>query len=103
MKKIVQAHHAHTLRPHGLDVELATLRELPRRCTFIHSSNTLYTGGAPPTDAEIAMLPHISRDQITLVKFLGSGAFGEVFEGKAKLGGDIRVAVKVVNLTFTCY
>lgn len=39
------------------------------------------------------------RDQITLTKFLGSGAFGEVFEGKAKglLGNEIetKVAVKV--------
>lgn len=37
------------------------------------------------------------RDQITLKKFLGSGAFGEVFEGTAKglNGGISNVAVKV--------
>ncbi|KOB64926.1 Tyrosine-protein kinase receptor [Operophtera brumata] len=36
-----------------------------------------------PTDAEISNLPHIRREQIRLTKFLGSGAFGEVFEGIA--------------------
>jgi proto-oncogene tyrosine-protein kinase ROS len=39
------------------------------------------------------------RDQITLMKFLGSGAFGEVFEGKAKgisnTTGETKVAIKV--------
>lgn len=92
-----------TLR--GPDVELATLRELPRSRggggMFQHSTNILYNNGLcnPPTDAEIALLPHIRRDQITLTKFLGSGAFGEVFEGKAKdlesSGSETRVAIKV--------
>lgn len=39
------------------------------------------------------------RDQITLINFLGRGAFGEVYEGKAKKiganGSDMKVAVKV--------
>lgn len=37
------------------------------------------------------------RDQITLTKFLGSGAFGEVFEGVARglQSGDTKVAIKV--------
>lgn len=56
----------------GPDVELATLRELPRR--GVHSTNILYVPSANPADD----LPHIRRDQITLTKFLGSGAFGEV-------------------------
>lgn len=36
------------------------------------------------TDAELASLPRINRNQIILIKFLGSGAFGEVFEGLAR-------------------
>lgn len=87
----------------GLDVELATLRELPRRGNFIHRTNTLYSAAGAntdgPTDEEVALLPHIRRHQITLTKFLGSGAFGEVFEGNARnLGdtvGEMRVAIKV--------
>lgn len=39
----------------------------------------------------------LRRDQITLTKFLGSGAFGEVFEGAARglQTGDTKVAIKV--------
>ena len=53
-----------------------------------------------PTDDEIAALPHFRRDQLVLCKFLGSGAFGEVFEGVAKNilnenSGETRCAVKV--------
>lgn len=44
-------------------------------------------------------LPHVSRHCITLTKFLGSGAFGEVFEGTACelpcLPDVNKVAVKV--------
>lgn len=93
-----------------VDVELANLRELPRSRggggMFQHSTNILYNNGScnPPTDAEIASLPHIRRDQITLTKFLGSGAFGEVFEGKAKdlenSGSETRVAIKVSPLSY---
>jgi proto-oncogene tyrosine-protein kinase ROS len=84
----------------GPDVELATLRELPRRGNFVHNTNALYTTADIPTDEEIALLPHIRRDQITLTKFLGSGAFGEVFEGNARNlanseGAETKVAIKV--------
>lgn len=53
-----------------------------------------------PTDSEIANLNHLRRDQLILTKFLGSGAFGEVFEGVVKsLQGEncpeTRIAVKV--------
>ncbi|XP_063241344.1 proto-oncogene tyrosine-protein kinase ROS isoform X2 [Bacillus rossius redtenbacheri] len=85
----------------GPDVELATLRELPRRGNFVHNTNALYATGEAPTVEDLASLPHIRRDQITLTQFLGSGAFGEVFEGVARLlqpaGGDVRVAVKTLR------
>lgn len=52
-----------------------------------------------PTDENIAELPHVRRDQLILAKFLGSGAFGEVFEGVAQNiisdEPDTVVAVKV--------
>lgn len=88
-----------TLRP---DLELATLRDMPR-CrvggTFVHSTNILYTSSDLPLNDSPESLPHIKREQITLTQFLGSGAFGEVFEGKAKgldgIQGETRVAVKV--------
>lgn len=86
----------------GPDVELAILRDMPRGRpggTFVHSTNILYTSSDLPLGDSPESLPHIKRDQITLTKFLGSGAFGEVFEGKAKcldgIAGETRVAVKV--------
>ncbi|XP_030754698.1 proto-oncogene tyrosine-protein kinase ROS-like isoform X3 [Sitophilus oryzae] len=82
----------------GPDVELATLRELPRR--GIHSTNILYVSGAPNND-DITLLPHIRRDQITLSTFLGSGAFGEVYKGIARgVSSDVaeqKVAVKTLK------
>ncbi|XP_021913370.1 proto-oncogene tyrosine-protein kinase ROS isoform X3 [Zootermopsis nevadensis] len=91
-----------TTATRGPDVELATLRELPRRGNFVQNTNALYTTADIPTDEEIALLPHIRRDQITLTKFLGSGAFGEVFEGNARNlansgGGETRVAIKTLR------
>ncbi|XP_075975168.1 receptor protein-tyrosine kinase sevenless [Anticarsia gemmatalis] len=91
-----------TVPRRGPDVELATLRQLPTR----HSTNILYNQGVYcPTDAELAGLPHIRREQITLTKFLGSGAFGEVFEGVARqINGstaDTKVAVKTLRKSAT--
>ncbi|WAR07515.1 ROS1-like protein, partial [Mya arenaria] len=85
----------------GPDLELATLRELP--LTAIQQNNTLYAMNMIPTDDEIAALPHFRRDQLVLCKFLGSGAFGEVFEGVAKniineSSGDTRPYVKVLRI-----
>lgn len=55
-----------------------------------------------PTEEDIASLPHFRRDQLLLTKFLGSGAFGEVFEGLASNilsedSGNTKVAVKVCS------
>jgi proto-oncogene tyrosine-protein kinase ROS len=46
------------------DVELANLRDAPRRGNFVHSNNILYNSG-PLTDSEIALLPQIRRDQVS--------------------------------------
>lgn len=56
---------------------------------------------------DVASLRHFSRDQIKLTMFLGSGAFGEVFEGVAtniisENSGSTKVAVKV-QYTSTCF
>ena len=67
----------------------------------MRQNNALY---APPfADAEdAASLPRVRREHITLTKFLGKGAFGEVYEGLAQqLPGQeecedgVRVAIKV--------
>ncbi|XP_039452249.1 proto-oncogene tyrosine-protein kinase ROS isoform X4 [Culex pipiens pallens] len=80
------------------DVELANLRELPRRGNFIHSNNILYSSG-PLTDSEIALLPQIRRDQITMTRFLGCGAFGEVYEGIVKgFGAEAETSVAIKTL-----
>ena len=56
-----------------------------------------------PTEEDIASLPHFGRHQLILTKFLGSGAFGEVFEGLAanilsEDSGNTKVAVKVSKM-----
>lgn len=98
-----------TIRIGNTDVELAILRDLPRRRNFVQSTNALYTSADfVPCEADLAMLPHIRREQITLTKFLGSGAFGEVFEGNARNLPDVdtvetRVAVKVMLLCSSAF
>lgn len=62
------------LPPLVSDVELATLREIPRG-NFVQS-NALYASTLQ-NDPDDSTLPKIRREQITLAKFLGSGAFGE--------------------------
>lgn len=69
-------------------------------CLICISKLTIIFCSMIPTDRDIAALPHFRRDQLMLTKFLGSGAFGEVFEGVAKNilddnSGKTKVAVKV--------
>lgn len=97
-KKVLQD-NGRDLRP---DLELATLSELPHHGNFIQQNNALYALGDLPSDEDLASLPLIEKDQIILTKFLGSGAFGEVFEGIAQdLGGEglppTKVAVKTLR------
>lgn len=82
-----------------IDVELATLPHLPRSTTFVQSNNILYSFG-PITDGDIALLPQIRSDQITRTNFLGSGAFGEVYEGflgHINTEPKTRVAIKTLR------
>lgn len=65
------------------DVELATLRELPRIGHHMLHHNQLYAHG-PLSDADIDLLPQIRRDHITIEKLLGSGQFGDVYQGKVR-------------------
>ncbi|KAH8415295.1 hypothetical protein KR222_002087, partial [Zaprionus bogoriensis] len=49
------------------------------------------------SDADIALLPQISWNRLTLLRFLGSGAFGEVYEGQLQGEDEAqpqRVAIK---------
>ncbi|XP_017879766.1 proto-oncogene tyrosine-protein kinase ROS isoform X2 [Ceratina calcarata] len=85
------------LPPLMSDVELATLREIPRG-NFVQS-NALYASTLH-NDPDDSTLPKIRREQITLAKFLGSGAFGEVFQGNAKdleRPGITPVAIKTLR------
>ncbi|XP_042220290.1 proto-oncogene tyrosine-protein kinase ROS-like isoform X2 [Homarus americanus] len=88
-------HHHHRSR----EVELATLRQLPTNNNFVTENNVLYNLHTFPGDD--LDLPHVSRHCITLTKFLGSGAFGEVFEGTAcELPGlpeVTKVAIKTLR------
>lgn len=79
------------------DVELGRLREMPQRSTFFHAVNVGYQGAVLFQKRDKNELPRIKREQITLTKRLGSGAFGEVFEGKVRDINDeleTRVAIK---------
>lgn len=84
-----------------------------RRRTFSLISGATMVGQpwAQLTDADIALLPHVNWSQITVAKFIGSGAFGEVYEGllnpteeEANKGGSavIKVAIKVSYPYPTC-
>lgn len=79
---------------------MATLRNMPRRNCWITSTNILYNAG-PLIESDVAALPQIKREQITMTHFLGSGAFGKVYEGiVSNVDGELetRVAIKVSNL-----
>lgn len=58
-----------------------------------------------PSQAEIESLPAFPRDKLNLHKLLGSGAFGEVYEGTAvdilaDGSGESKVAVKVIAAVY---
>nr|XP_012315817.1 proto-oncogene tyrosine-protein kinase ROS [Aotus nancymaae] len=81
------------------DQELAELRGL---AAGVGLANACYAIHTLPTQEEIENLPAFPREKLTLRLLLGSGAFGEVYEGTAVdiLGvgsGEIKVAVKTLK------
>ena len=90
----MQKKQLNQISPLTPDFELARIRELPLRSGFIDANNPMYqmyqvtrVGLSDflstcflqtPTDEELEVIPKIKRCQLTLTKFLGSGAFGEV-------------------------
>ncbi|XP_075057024.1 proto-oncogene tyrosine-protein kinase ROS [Mixophyes fleayi] len=81
------------------DKELTKLRGLSNT---VGLANACYAVGTLPTKTEMENLPSFPRENLSLCVFLGSGAFGEVYEGIAKeiLGpgtGTRNVAVKTLK------
>ncbi|XP_037699238.1 proto-oncogene tyrosine-protein kinase ROS isoform X2 [Choloepus didactylus] len=80
------------------DKELAELRDL----ATVGLASACYAIHTLPTQDEIESLPTFPREKLTLRLLLGSGAFGEVYEGTAVdiLGagsGETKVAVKTLK------
>ncbi|XP_074718456.1 proto-oncogene tyrosine-protein kinase ROS [Strix uralensis] len=81
------------------DKELAQLRGMVET---VGLANACYAVSALPSQAEIESLPAFPRDKLNLHKLLGSGAFGEVYEGTAADiladgSGESKVAVKTLK------
>lgn len=88
------------LPPLVSDVELATLREIPRG-NFVQS-NALYASTLQ-NDPDDSTLPKIRREQITLAKFLGSGAFGEVSEINKNIAVIMELCILLYIFKFFRY
>ncbi|NXY15945.1 ROS1 kinase, partial [Atrichornis clamosus] len=81
------------------DKELAQLRGMAET---VGIANACYAVRTLPSQAEIEALPAFPRDKLNLHKLLGSGAFGEVYEGTAvdilaDGSGESKVAVKTLK------
>ncbi|KFQ79243.1 Proto-oncogene tyrosine-protein kinase ROS, partial [Phaethon lepturus] len=81
------------------DKELAQLRGMAET---VGLANACYAISTLPSQAEIESLPTFPRDKLNLHKLLGSGAFGEVYEGTAvdilaDGNGESKVAVKTLK------
>ncbi|KFV43193.1 Proto-oncogene tyrosine-protein kinase ROS, partial [Gavia stellata] len=81
------------------DKELAQLRGTAET---VGLANACYAVSILPSQAEIESLPAFPRDKLTLHRLLGSGAFGEVYEGTAvdilaDGSGESKVAVKTLK------
>uniref|UniRef100_A0A452SRS7 Tyrosine-protein kinase receptor n=1 Tax=Ursus americanus TaxID=9643 RepID=A0A452SRS7_URSAM len=86
----------------GLINEDKELAELRGRAVGVGLANACYAVHTLPTQEEIERLPAFPREKLTLRLLLGSGAFGEVYEGTAVdiLGagsGETKVAVKTLK------
>ncbi|XP_008046752.1 proto-oncogene tyrosine-protein kinase ROS-like [Carlito syrichta] len=89
----------------GLRILVNEDKELTELCGLaagVGLANACYATHTLPTQEEIENLPAFPREKLTLRLLLGSGAFGEVYEGTAVdiLGvgsGEIKVAVKTLK------
>ncbi|KAF2358869.1 Fibronectin type III [Trinorchestia longiramus] len=81
------------------ELELATLHHLPSNNNFVSEDNILYN--LQNFSEEDIDLPRVSQHNVTREKFLGSGAFGEVFEGRTSgitgLPPGGKVAIKMLR------
>ncbi|NXC43638.1 ROS1 kinase, partial [Penelope pileata] len=81
------------------DKELAQLRGMSET---VGIDNACYAFSTLPSQADIKLLPAFPRDKLNLHKLVGSGAFGEVYEGTAldilaDGSGESKVAVKTLK------
>ncbi|NXP70849.1 ROS1 kinase, partial [Ramphastos sulfuratus] len=81
------------------DKELAQLRGIAET---VGLANACYAVSTLPSQAELESLPAFPRHKLNLHKLLGSGAFGEVYEGTAvdilaDGSGESKVAVKTLK------
>ncbi|KAF1505047.1 Proto-oncogene tyrosine-protein kinase ROS, partial [Eudyptula minor novaehollandiae] len=81
------------------DKELTQLRGMAET---VGLANACYAVSTLPSQAEIESFPAFPRDKLNLHKLLGSGAFGEVYEGTAvdilaDGSGESKVAVKTLK------
>ncbi|KAJ7406712.1 proto-oncogene tyrosine-protein kinase ROS isoform X2 [Willisornis vidua] len=81
------------------DKELSQLRGMAEA---VGLANACYAVRTLPSQAEIESLPSFPRKKLNLHKLLGSGAFGEVYEGTAvdilaDGSGESKVAVKTLK------
>jgi hypothetical protein len=76
-------------------------KEIVQRPTFVLTNNPNYQRAMVFKKSDNNELIRIKRNQITITKLLGSGAFGEVFEGNVKdlINGkpEYRVALKSIK------
>ncbi|NWX43370.1 ROS1 kinase, partial [Steatornis caripensis] len=87
------------------DKELAQLRGMTET---VGLANAFYAVSTLPSQEEIESLPAFPRDKLSLHKLLGSGAFGEVYEGTAvdilaDGSGESKIAVKTLKKGATDY
>ena len=79
------------------DFELATLPELPLHLSVINCNNPIYEINHHGNEIEaIQEIPKFDRKDIEFIKLLGSGAFGDVFEGEIK-PTKRKIAIKTLK------
>lgn len=77
--------------------DLITLTHLPTKHTNTENALYLYANSLEH-HADTHRLPRMDKDQICMDKFLGSGAFGKVYEGEVTVDQNkFKVAIKTLH------